>query len=56
MPYRVRERICIVISIADTYDLIMGLGVLLPNHISDDAFEEMIRVTKPGRCTDKKLF
>ena len=37
----------------DTYDAVTGFGVLLPNHINDDAFEEMIRITKPGTmfCT-----
>ena len=37
--------------ITGTYDLIIGVGALLPSHINEDAFEEMIRITKPGMCS-----
>ena len=39
--------------LAGTYDLLMCLGALLSTHVSDEAFTEIIRITKPGMtfCT-----
>ena len=36
-------------SIADLYDMILCIGSLTPTHITDEAFEELIRITKPGK-------
>ena len=33
----------------DTYDLILYVGSLYENHIKDDCFPELFRLTKPGK-------
>ena len=35
-------------NFSDTYNLIMCIGSLLPTHINEKAFDEIIRITKPG--------
>ena len=39
----------------DTYDLVISVGGLLPHHIEPDAFDEIIRITKPGRYAETKI-
>ena len=55
------EHICNIWSnycnIVDTYDLVVGLGALIPNHINEDAFQEMIRIIRPGnKISDPKNY
>ena len=35
--------------ISETYDVVTGAGVFIPQHITADAFDEINRVLKPSK-------
>ena len=35
--------------VSDTYDVITGCGVFIPNHITEESFDELNRILKPGK-------
>ena len=37
-----------MISLSGVYDIIYSVGVFAASHAKEDAFEEMIRILKPG--------
>ena len=40
---------CSIFVYLDTYDVITGVGVFVPNHITEESFDELHRILKPGR-------
>ena len=42
-----------ILFATDTYDLLISTGCLVPAHIKEDCFEELIRVTKKGMKNDE---
>ena len=36
------------IMLSDTYDAVVGVGVIVEGHARPDCFKELIRIVKPG--------
>ena len=47
--FSVSVRIPYIFAVLGTYDLVICIGSLMSTHINEGAFEEMIRITKPGK-------